>query len=178
MPVTISDQLLEDAGLSEREARLEIACRLYDAGKLTMPQATRWAGVSRTELEAALLQRHLPLVRVDEPYWQQEVEGLKRLGPAQLLSLSATPPPFGRSPNSVIWPGWRPFSAAWWSHRPWWRSCGPRPRASAPSRSPPGPFSRCKPRPTGSFSENFAAFWMPERPRRSPWPRNCTPMSC
>jgi predicted HTH domain antitoxin len=76
----IPDQLLKDAGFSELEARVEIACRLYDAGKLTMPQATRWAGLSRTEFEAALLQRHLPLVRVDDRYWQQEVEGLKRLG--------------------------------------------------------------------------------------------------
>jgi predicted HTH domain antitoxin len=46
MPVTVSDQLLAEAGLSEAEAKLEIACRLYDAGKLTMPQATRWAEIS------------------------------------------------------------------------------------------------------------------------------------
>ncbi len=80
VPVTIPDQLLSEAGLSEADAKLEIACRLYDAGKLTMPQATRWAGISRVELESALVERHLPLVRVDELYWQQEVEGLKRLG--------------------------------------------------------------------------------------------------
>jgi predicted HTH domain antitoxin len=81
MPLTISDQLLDEAGLSEPEARLEIACRLYDAGKLSMPQATRWAGITRGEFEAALLQRHLPLVRVDNHYWQQETESLERLRP-------------------------------------------------------------------------------------------------
>jgi predicted HTH domain antitoxin len=81
MPLTIPDQLLLEAGLSEQQARLEIACRLYDAGTLTMPQATRWAAISRTEFEAALLERHLPLVRVDEHYWQQEVESLERLRP-------------------------------------------------------------------------------------------------
>ena len=80
MPVTVSDQLLAEAGLSEAEAKLEIACRLYDAGKLTMPQATRWAGISRVEFESALLERHLPLVRIDEAYWQQEVAALERLG--------------------------------------------------------------------------------------------------
>ena len=80
MPVTVPDQLLSEAGLSEVEAKLEIACRLYDAGKLTMPQATRWAGISRGEFESALLERHLPLVRIDDTYWQQEVEGLERLG--------------------------------------------------------------------------------------------------
>lgn len=80
MPLTITDEMLSAAGLSEREARLEIACRLYDAGRLTMPEATRWAGVTRTEFEAALLERNLPLIRVDERYWQQEVEGMQRLG--------------------------------------------------------------------------------------------------
>ena len=80
MPVTVPDQLLSEAGLSEPDARLEIACRLYDAGKLTMPQATRWAEISRSEFESALLERHLPLVRIDDTYWQQEVEGLERLG--------------------------------------------------------------------------------------------------
>jgi predicted HTH domain antitoxin len=62
MPVTIPDQLLLEAGLSEADAKLEIACRLYDAGKMTMPQVTRWAGISRVQFESALLERHLPLV--------------------------------------------------------------------------------------------------------------------
>jgi predicted HTH domain antitoxin len=80
MPVTVSDQLLSEAGLSEADAKLEIACRLYDAGKLTMPQATRWAGISRVEFESALLERNLPLIRIDDSYWQQEIEALERLG--------------------------------------------------------------------------------------------------
>jgi predicted HTH domain antitoxin len=79
MPIVIPNELLTEAGLSEREALLEIACRLYDAGKLTMPQATRWAGVTRVELESALLERGLPLVRIDERYWRQEVEALEQL---------------------------------------------------------------------------------------------------
>jgi predicted HTH domain antitoxin len=80
MPVTITDDMLSAAGMSEEEAKLEIACRLYDAGRLTMPAATRWAGVDRTTFETALLQRGLPLIRIDEKYWEQEREGLKRLG--------------------------------------------------------------------------------------------------
>ncbi len=79
MPLTIPDELLRDAGLSEAEARLEIACRLYDAGMLTMPQATTWAAVSRVEFEEGLLSRHLPLVRLGERYWTQETESLKSL---------------------------------------------------------------------------------------------------
>lgn len=79
VPVTLPDQLLAEAGLSEAEAKLEIACRLYDAGTLTMPQATRWAGITRVDFETALLERRLPLVRIDERYWEQEAQGLERL---------------------------------------------------------------------------------------------------
>ena len=61
MPVTLSDELRSEAGLSEQDAKLEIACRLYDAGKLTMPQATRWAGIMRVAFENALLERTLPV---------------------------------------------------------------------------------------------------------------------
>jgi len=71
--------MLEEADLSERETKLEIACRLYDAGKLAMPQATRWAETSRGEFEAALIERGLPLIRVDEGYWAQEVQAIEKL---------------------------------------------------------------------------------------------------
>ena len=72
--------MLTAAGLSEEQAKLEIACRLYDAGKLSMPEATRWAQVPRTEFESALLVRGLPLIRVDEDYWQTELHNMQRLG--------------------------------------------------------------------------------------------------
>ena len=78
MPVTLPDELLSEAGLSEPDAKLEIACRLYDAGKLTMPQATRWAGITRVEFENALLERNLPLIRVDARYMALEGEGLRK----------------------------------------------------------------------------------------------------
>ncbi len=81
MAVTLPDDLLSEAGLSELEAKLEIACRLYDAGKLTMPQATRWAGISRAAFEDALLERSLPLIRIDTQYLAQEYDGLERIKP-------------------------------------------------------------------------------------------------
>lgn len=64
MPLLISDALLESAGLSETEAKLEIACRLYDAERLSLAEAMRWAGVDRTALEEGLLERGLPIYRV------------------------------------------------------------------------------------------------------------------
>lgn len=80
MPLTIPDDFLAEAGLSEREARIEIACRLFDAGKLTMPAATRWAGLSRTQLEEELLRRDLPLYRPTAEDLKQELVTLNRLG--------------------------------------------------------------------------------------------------
>jgi predicted HTH domain antitoxin len=80
MPVTISDEMLAAAGLSEQEAKLEIACRLYASTKLTMPEATRWAGVSRTVFEQALVERNLPIIRAHDGYWEQEQKALAQLG--------------------------------------------------------------------------------------------------
>ena len=45
MPVVISDETLKQAGLTEREAVVEIACRLFDAGKLApLARRSRWRG--------------------------------------------------------------------------------------------------------------------------------------
>lgn len=63
MSLLISNTLLDQAGLSEAEARLEIGCRLYDAGCLTLPQARRWADVDRPAFETALMERGLPVYR-------------------------------------------------------------------------------------------------------------------
>ena len=80
MPLMISDEMLASAGLTEEEAKQEIACRLFDAGRLSLPEATRWAGMTRTAFEAALLARGLPLIRVNEAYWQAELDSMQRLG--------------------------------------------------------------------------------------------------
>ena len=80
MPLTIPDDLLAEAGLSERDARIEIACRLYDAGKLAIRAATRWTGLTRTEFEEELLRRKLPLCRPTKDDLNQDLETLQRLG--------------------------------------------------------------------------------------------------
>lgn len=51
MPLTIPDNVLQEAGLTEREALIEIACRLYDADVLTKNAATRMTGQSRRDFE-------------------------------------------------------------------------------------------------------------------------------
>ncbi len=80
MALTISDEQHHEAGLNEQDARVEIACRLFDAGKLSFPAAARWAGLSRTRFEAALLDRDIPLVRLDVQDLEQDLQTISKLG--------------------------------------------------------------------------------------------------
>lgn len=61
MPPIISDDVLKSAGLTEREAAIEIACRLYAGQILAQPDAARLCGLPRAEFEAELTRRGLPL---------------------------------------------------------------------------------------------------------------------
>jgi predicted HTH domain antitoxin len=63
MPLTITDEALLQAGLSEREALVEFACRLFDAQKLALWPAARLAGLSRVEMENELAQRGIAIYR-------------------------------------------------------------------------------------------------------------------
>ena len=80
MPVLLEDEFLADAGMSEGEARAEIACRLYDAGRLTMSQATRWTRLTRRDFEQALLDRGLPIVRLSDQTLNEDLRTLQQLG--------------------------------------------------------------------------------------------------
>ena len=80
MPVVISDETLRDAGLTEREALLEIACRLFGAGKLALRSAAKLAGVNRVAFEQALRERQIPIYRPDEGDLADDIAALDSLG--------------------------------------------------------------------------------------------------
>jgi predicted HTH domain antitoxin len=80
MPLTISDETLKQMGLSEREAQIEVACRLFDAGKLSLPAAGKLAGLERPEFERELLQRGIPAYRPSVKDLEDDLAALKRLG--------------------------------------------------------------------------------------------------
>ncbi len=80
MPLVIADEVLQEAGLSEQEARIELACRLFDIGKLALFPASKLAGLTRTEMEGELIKRKMPIYRITEEYWAQELQSLKQLG--------------------------------------------------------------------------------------------------
>ena len=77
MPLMISDEQLQQVGLTEDDARLELACRFFDANRLTLHQAANWAGLDRLGMEAALVQRGLPICRYTEEDLQGDLETIK-----------------------------------------------------------------------------------------------------
>jgi predicted HTH domain antitoxin len=79
MPLTIPDEWLRDAGITPDDARLEFACRLYDGGRLSFGQAIRWSGLTRTDFEAAMLARGLPLYRPTVEDLQHDLDEARRV---------------------------------------------------------------------------------------------------
>ena len=79
MPLTIPDEVLKEAGLSEREALIEFACRLLDAGKLALWPAAKLAGLSRVEFKQELRQRKIPIYRPRLEDLADDLAALKRL---------------------------------------------------------------------------------------------------
>ena len=80
MPLTISDEQLSDAGISEQDARVEVACRMYDARRLSLLQAMRWSNLSRVEFEAALIELGLPIVKMTLKDFEDDLATIQRMG--------------------------------------------------------------------------------------------------
>ena len=79
MPLTIPDETLRAAGLTEREALVEIACRLFDAGRLALWPAARLARLSRDEFLAELHDRHIPAFRPTAEDFLHDLETIDRI---------------------------------------------------------------------------------------------------
>lgn len=78
--LAVPDDVLREAGLSEGEALVEFACRLYDAGKLSLWSAARVAGLDRPSMEDALLKRRIPIFRPRQEDLLEDLANLDRLG--------------------------------------------------------------------------------------------------
>ena len=79
MPVIIPDEVLHQAGLSEREALIEIACRFFDAEKLHLWPAAKLAGMTRVEFEEELRKRKIPIYRPTLEDLAQDLATLEHL---------------------------------------------------------------------------------------------------
>lgn len=79
MPLTLSDEVLQQTGMSADEARVEIACRLFDAGKLALWPAAQLAQMTRVEFEGELMNRKIPIYRLTLEDFEMELETLEHL---------------------------------------------------------------------------------------------------
>jgi predicted HTH domain antitoxin len=77
MPLVISDETLHAAKLTEREALLEFACRLFDAGRLSLGHAGRIAGLTEAEMEQELIARDIPRYRYTQDLFDQDLKAVK-----------------------------------------------------------------------------------------------------
>src|SRR5438067_8690205 len=79
MPVIISDDILKEANMTERDATIEFACHLYDAQKIGKGMAARMAGLTRSEFEDELVKRGMPIIRYTGEMLQQDIQTLEML---------------------------------------------------------------------------------------------------
>jgi predicted HTH domain antitoxin len=81
MPVTISDEVLTAAHISELQLKQELALTLFQQERLTLAQASRLAEMSQLAFQALLAERQIPIhYGVDEFH-----EDLRSLGRTERL---------------------------------------------------------------------------------------------
>ena len=78
MPITIPDELLAAAGISEAELKQELALALFQRDRITLAQASRLAGMNRLQFQALLAQREIP-VHYDVAEFEEDLDTLQRL---------------------------------------------------------------------------------------------------
>jgi len=61
MPVTISDEVLNAAHISEPELKQELALALFQQERLTLAQASRLAEMTQLAFQALLADRQIPI---------------------------------------------------------------------------------------------------------------------
>ena len=65
MALTIPDETLDDLRKASGDALIDIACRLFDADRISKREATRLTGLFRVEFEGELTKRGLPWIHLD-----------------------------------------------------------------------------------------------------------------
>lgn len=79
MSVIVPDDILATAGLSDSEMKQEIAIMLFAQEKLTLAQASRFAGVDRMTFQHILASRKIP-VHYDVSDFEKDLENLREMG--------------------------------------------------------------------------------------------------
>ena len=79
MNLVIPDDILRAANISAVELRREIAMLLFQQDKLTLGQASDFAGMSQLEFQRLLAHHHIP-VHYDVQEFTDDLNTLRKLG--------------------------------------------------------------------------------------------------
>ena len=79
MTLVIPEDILQAAKLDERTLLIEMACHLFDKGRLTRAQAARMAGLDRGAFEDELHDRKIPAYRLDVEDFAVDLRTLEHL---------------------------------------------------------------------------------------------------
>jgi predicted HTH domain antitoxin len=79
MNVTIPDEILQSARMTEEELRQELAVLLFQKDRLTLAQASRLASMDRLRFQHLLASRGIP-VHYDVEEFEQDLSTLRSLG--------------------------------------------------------------------------------------------------
>ena len=83
MPLIITDEQLKTMKMDERSARVEIACRLFDAERLSLPAAAKFAGLGRAAMEGELRRREIDIYRPTVEELRADLDVLRNMGKSQ-----------------------------------------------------------------------------------------------
>jgi len=79
MSLVIPDDILRAANMSASEMRREIAALLFQQDKLTLGQASQFAGMSQLAFQRLLASRHIP-VHYDVQEFNDDLDTIRHLG--------------------------------------------------------------------------------------------------
>ena len=79
MSILIPDEILATARLTEAEMKQEIAVMLFEKEKLTLAQASRFAGMNRIAFQHLRASRQIA-VHYDVEDFEQDIKNLREMG--------------------------------------------------------------------------------------------------
>ena len=79
MNLVIPEEILTTTRMSEAEMRQEIAIMLFQKEKLTLAQASRFAGINRIAFQHLLASRQIP-IHYDVEDFEKDIENLREMG--------------------------------------------------------------------------------------------------
>ena len=78
MVLTIPDEVLAAAHMTERDVTRELALALFQRERLTLAQASRLAGLGQLAFQALLAEREIP-IHYGIPEFQEDLRALRQL---------------------------------------------------------------------------------------------------